>query len=320
MNICNQIERFALEREKFRHAKRRLDKGERKAFWPSEALIQIPGPLKIGKCHRALWYSFKNEPVTNPMDGVGWRTVKAGLAFESLLIENLKEMNVWDTKMNDIKKFFNKDLNISGEVDMFVKFEKKSIGIECKTIYGYWARKEVFMNRMPRVEHLMQTALYAFHFWPIPFKIIYGCRDTQEITEFNVELDKDKNSVLVDGEEYKRFPLRISMIKNKFQEFQDHLNQDKMPPRTFSVLGMTKDELEVMKSMGELSKVDIKSLDSGKKIVKIPWQCSYCGMLNKCRSDALQEVGIKGRSNLLIVDEEKRKQNEQKEQTEKKNK
>jgi len=219
MNLCSNIEKFALEREKFRQAKRRKDKGKRSAFWPSEASVQIPGPVKLGKCHRALWYSFNNEVVTNPMDGRGWRTVKAGLAFEAMLIENIKEMNYWDAKYNDIKKFYNKDLNISGEVDIFIKPEKETIGIEVKTIYGYWATKEVFTMRTPKVEHLMQTALYCFHFYPIPFKIVYGCRDTQNITEFDVTLDKDKDLVLVDGSAYKKFPLTISSIKKRFDIF-----------------------------------------------------------------------------------------------------
>jgi hypothetical protein len=314
MNICKEIERFALEREKFRQQKRREDKGVRSAFWPSEACVTIPGPISIGKCHRALWYSFKNEPVTNFMDGKGWRTVKAGVAFEDLMIETIKEMNMWDAKMNDIKKFYDEDLNISGEVDIFIKVDKKTIGIECKTIYGYWARKEVFTYRTPKTEHLMQTALYAYHFYPIPFKIIYGCRDTQEITEFSVELDSDKDLVKVDGEVFKKFPLTISAIRNKFSEFQSYLDKDEAPPRTYSVLGMTNEELKILKALGELNKTEQDALKNKKKIVKIPWQCSYCDYKDKCRIDAIKENGGKGRPDLLIIDEEKKQQNEQKEQ------
>jgi len=315
MNICKQIEGFALEREKFRQAKRRQDKGIRSAFWPSEASVQTPGPMHFGKCHRALWYSFKNEPTTNYMDGRGWRTVKAGIAFEDLMIDNIKDMNMWDAKMNDIKKFYNKDLNISGEVDIFIKADKQSIGIECKTIYGYWARKEVFTYRTPKIEHLMQTALYAYHFFPIPFKILYGCRDSQEITEFDVVLDKDKDMVRVDGEIYKKFPLTISAIKKRFEDFQSYLDKDEIVPRTYSVLGMTVPELKILKAMGELNRVESKALKDGKKIVKVPWQCTYCDYKDKCGRDARLEIGIKGRADLIIIDEEKTKQNEQKEQT-----
>ena len=313
MNVCNKIEKFALEREKFRQAKRKLDKGTRSAFWPSEASIQIPGPMKIGKCHRALWYSFKNEPTSNIMDGRGWRTVKAGLAFEALLIETIRDMNIWDAKMNDSKKFFNKELNISGEVDAFIKPEKDTIGIECKTIYGYWARKEVFAQRTPKIEHLMQTALYCYNFYPIPFKIIYGCRDTQEMTEFNVELDKDKDMVLVDGQCYKRFPVTISALKKRFMDFQSYLDKDEMPPTDYSVLGMTHDELDILNQLGELNRTEAKAFKDGKTLLKIPWQCTYCDFKDKCRLDARIEAG-KGRQDLLLIDEEKRKQNENNEQ------
>jgi len=318
MNICKTIEKFALDREKFRQAKRREDKGTRTAFWPSEASVKVPGPIYIGKCHRALWYSFKNKEVTNPMDGRGWRTVKAGIGFEALLIENMKEMNIWDTKMNDIRKFYNKDLNISGEVDIFVKDDGVSLGIECKTIYGYWARKEVFTMRIPKVEHLMQTALYAYHFYPIPFKIVYGCRDTQEITEFDVVLDKDKDMVRVDGEAYKKFPLTISAIRSRFEEFQKHLDKDEEVPRTYSVLGMTNSELRILDAMGELNKTDAASLKAGRKLTKIPWQCSYCDYADLCRAEAKKEIGDTGRSDLLIIDKNKKQQHEQKEEHKKK--
>jgi len=311
MNICKEIEKFALTREKFRQAKRRLDKGKRTAFWPSECSVQLPGPVKIGKCHRALWYSFKNEPTTNYMDGRGWRTVKAGLAFEALMIENIKEMNMWDAKMNDIRKFFNKELNISGEVDIFVKVDNKTIGVECKTIYGYWATKEVFTMRNPKIEHLMQTALYCYNFHPIPFKIIYGCRDSQEITEFDITLAEDKNRILVDGKEYKKFPLAISDIKRRFDKFQKHIDEDDIVPRDYSPLGMTDAEISILNGLGELNRTEAKAFKDGKKIVKLPWQCSYCDYGDMCRIEARKEIGgVKGRPDLVIVDEDKKNKNE----------
>lgn len=305
--LCTQLEKFALDREKHKQITRRLEKGKRSAFWPSEASIQLPGPILIGKCHRALWWDFKGQPISNPMDGRGWRTVKAGIAFESLLIENLKEMNVWNVKMNDSKKFFNKELNISGDVDAFITWDNQSVGLEVKTIYGWYARKEVFIGRTPKTEHLLQTALYTYHF-NLPFKLIYCTRDTQELTEFDITL-QDKNLVMIDGDVFKS-NITIDGIKNRFEKFQKALDEDKIPARDYSVLGMTKEELEIQKALGELNKTDSDALAKNKKIVKIPWQCSYCPYFHFCRDQARKESGHKGRDELLFVDEDKKLKNQ----------
>jgi len=303
-----EIEKFALDREKFKQIARRLEKGKRVAFWPSEASIRLPGPILVGKCHRALWWDFKGQPISNLMDGRGWRTISAGIAFENLLVENLKQMNLWNTKMNDIKKFYNKDLNISGEADAFINWEGQSVGLEIKTMYGWFARKQIFMQRIPKLEHLLQTGLYIYHFG-IPFKLIYNCRDTQEITEFDISL-KDKNLIVVDNDLFKIQSVSISGIKERFEKFQEALNKDEMPPRDYSVLGMTKEELEIQKALGKLSKNDTLALKEGRKILKIPWQCSYCSYFHFCRDQARQEAGQKGRDELSFIDENKRLKNQ----------
>jgi len=81
---------------------------------------------------------------------------------------------------------------------------------------------------------------------------------------------------------------------------------------------MTHEELEVQKGLGELNRAETKSFNEGKKILKIPWMCSYCDYGDTCRREAREEVGDKGRSDLVIIDKEKSKQNEKREKTNKK--
>lgn len=282
--IIPQLESFALQLAKIKEQERRTIKGKRTAFWPSEASIEDPVTKKIyGKCHRSLFWSFKNEPESNPLDGRGLRTVESGRYFEEMMVDVLKNMGYWDAVRNETeKKFYNEDLNISGEVDGILIVNGQSFGIEFKTIYGYWARKEVFVQKKPKIEHLLQTALYLYHFYPMPFKILYGTRDSQELKEFDLEL-KDRNVLYVDGRYSSPIPITIDAIRNRFERFQGFLDKNELPPPDYSVLGLTNEELQRELDAGNLKKIEATNFLKGRKIIKIPWECSFCRYYYKCQ-------------------------------------
>jgi len=282
--IIPQVESFALQLAKIKEQERRETKGKRTAFWPSEASIRDPITKRIyGKCHRALYWSFQNEPESNPLDGRALRILEAGRSFEEMMVETLKNMGYWDAIRNEQeKKFYNEDLNISGEVDGILIVNGVSMGIEFKTIYGYWAHKEVFVQKKPKIEHLLQVALYLYHFYPMPFKLLYGTRDSQELKEFDVELT-DRNVLIVDGRFSSPIPITIEAIKERFDEFQTYLDKKKLPPPDYSVLGLTNEELQRELDAGNLKKNEATKFLKGRKVIKIPWECSFCRYYYKCQ-------------------------------------
>lgn len=297
-NLCREIDKFLIQREIEKGETRIKEKGPRKAFWPSEASIQIPGGKVYGKCLRSLWWSWNNVPPTNPMDGRGCRTVMAGISFEDQLNQVFKEMGLWDFEMESKKKFYNEDMNLSGEVDAFVKLEDKKYGLEIKTIYGWFASRQVFEGGTPKVEHLLQVLLYLKHF-QIPFKLVYGTRDSQQIKDFDITL-KDDNLLLVNGQSYKPFPITVSAVLSRFEIFKESLKTDQIPPHDYSVLGLTLEELELERTRGDLRKKECDLLDKGRRVTKIPWQCQFCRYYYKCLKEAQTENKPKPDLNLKL--------------------
>jgi hypothetical protein len=289
MKITKLVEEFAMEREDHKRLERLKAKGQRIAFWASEASIRRFG-FVYGKCLRALYWDFKGQSPTNPMDARALRTVTCGIEFENRMNNDIKEMGLWDFKMNAKKKFFNEELNVSAEVDAFVLLEEQSVGLEYKTIYGYYSKKEIFTKRKPKVEALMQVLIYLYHF-KVPFKLIYGTRDSQEVTEFDVTLD-NLGYLKIDNEDPWIGLLSITDIKNRFDEFKKFQEENTIPPRDYPVLGFSVDDLEAMSKLKLLTKTDTELLKAGKKIKKIPWQCTYCRFYFKCKNEAKRESGI----------------------------
>lgn len=288
MKITPKIEKWLLDREIRKQELRIKERGERKAFWASEASMREPGGKLFGKCLRAIWWEWHGEPYSNPMDGRGVRTVQAGIAFENEMNDVFKEMGWWDSVVAERKKFYNEDMNVSGEVDAFIRVEDQTYGVEYKTLYGYFANRDVFKKGNPKIDHLLQTAIYIRHF-DLPFKLLYGARDTQEIKEFDITL-KDKNLLMVNGRTFKKFPITIDAILARFEEFKKHLDLNTIPPRDYPVLGLTLTELETARKLGELSRTESDLLDKGRRVTKIPWQCSFCRYYYKCLKIAQEEI------------------------------
>lgn len=291
------IEDFEIEREDMKRLERIKQKGKRIAFWPSEASMRRFG-FVYGKCLRALWWNFMGQTPTNPMDARALRTVTCGKEFEERMRTDLKQMGLWDAEMNKQKKFFDEELNVSGEIDDFVILDGQSTGIEYKTIYGYYSKKEIFTKRKPKIEALMQVLIYINHF-KIPFKLIYGTRDSQEVTEFNITMD-DKGLLKVDGKDPWIGPMGINDVKSRFEEFKEFLETKQIPPRDFPVLGFTVDDLEAMSKLKLLSKTDTEALKAGRTIKKIPWQCTYCNFYFKCKKECQKELGIEDEEDLMV--------------------
>jgi hypothetical protein len=134
------------------------------SVWPSEAsadrIDKTEGPI-VGSCHRKSFGRMVGWPITNQVDPVGaWRFV-TGRSIEdhlTLLAQNSKPQIY---AANGIRHFV-KDIYLPFELDLVVvdPETKKGWIVECKTIYGYMANKQIMVEGKPKLENLMQASLY----------------------------------------------------------------------------------------------------------------------------------------------------------------
>jgi len=195
----------------------------------------------IGKCMRAVYYSKKKVPRSNPIGESNKMKFLMGVGLEDYIQEMWSGAGVLlgsNIKLRqNISKDPAKEIMLSGEVDALLRYSEfeigadgikrlvidptQAIGIEVKTSYGHWKQKQLGGNEVydvgfPQLEHLMQTALYLhtrhvledYYNVKIPFFVItYLLRDSGFKKSFRVELSDGYEGRIVvktmDGEEIK---------------------------------------------------------------------------------------------------------------------
>lgn len=134
------------------------------SVWPSEAsalrIDKTEGNI-VGRCHRASFGRMVGWSITNQVDPVGaWRWV-TGRLIEGYLTDIAKATDPKIFVANGVKHLV-KDLQMALELDLVVIDPKTKKGwiTECKTYYGYMAKKEIETEGRPKLENLMQASLY----------------------------------------------------------------------------------------------------------------------------------------------------------------
>lgn len=134
------------------------------SVWPSEASadrIDKTQGLIVGTCHRKSFGRMVGWPITNQVDPVGaWRFV-TGRSIEThltFLAANTKPEIFCASGV----RHYVKDIYLPFELDLVVRDPKSKRGwiVECKTIYGYMATSDIIKGGKPKLENLMQIALY----------------------------------------------------------------------------------------------------------------------------------------------------------------
>lgn len=134
------------------------------AVWPSEASadrIDKTESKIVGACHRKSFGRMVGWPVTNKIDPVAaWRFV-TGRSVEDHLTTLAKATQPAIYVANGIRHFV-PDIYLPFEIDLVVKQPESNRGwiVECKTIYGYMANKQIMSEGKPKLENIMQLALY----------------------------------------------------------------------------------------------------------------------------------------------------------------
>lgn len=278
------------------------------AHWPTDASVEIEDLLghksAIGKCIRYLWYKWKGIGESNPAGAKAQRIFAMGNAIEASEIELHKKIGIW---YDNNVKFFDKELNLSGEIDEIVyehfsernKENPELIIVEFKSTHGYFTEKQIFGDRRtrgsPKVEHVMQIGLYLYCHKNIPYgKIIYIFRDKALRKEFDIKLKYDKENkrhqILVDGKrtiyvDTPFLPETINMdiedILERFLKVKEVIGKEKPPKRDFSIQ-YSQNELKFLYEKGRMSKVNKKIFESGGLPKMGDWQCGYCSYKDIC--------------------------------------
>ena len=242
----------------------------RRSFYPSEASIisRTDGRI-IGRCHRAIWYDWTGVKPSNPTDARGWWTFQVGNLIESAYIENAKQLGIW---AGDHIKFYNQELNIAGEADLFIFREplhkdlpKTIAGVEIKSAYGYGFQRSI--KEQPKIENLLQVALYLNHFENIDeWLLVYHSRDTMENVEYKITINKDDvGKYLVIDE---TMPVRVFYIKDihdRFRTLGGYLMKGELPPRDYTYGYSINQTLERLEK-GIITKSKYNAIKAGKAI------------------------------------------------------
>ena len=128
-------------------------------LWVTELSTETKFGDVDGGCLRAVWYKLQGIPKSNPMSARSWRIVTLGKAAEKFEQEIDKLMGIY---VAGNFKFYDNDLNVSGEVDEVAKIDGEYWLIEYKTYYGTFARRQIKVA--PKRAHLLQVLPYLKYF------------------------------------------------------------------------------------------------------------------------------------------------------------
>jgi CRISPR/Cas system-associated exonuclease Cas4 (RecB family) len=264
-------------------------------FYPSSssvAFIDKNGiPRVEGSCLRQVYYQMTGTPGAIKPDAYSEWIFATGKGVEEILVEQWKQMGIWVA--NNIK-FFDKERNISGELDVVLSEpDGTPFIVEVKSFAGYQATKEIIGNKHqpghPKTSQLLQTLIYLDLGKRLNLvqyaKMIYYARDSGERREFNITLTEDGelHRPTIDGEIDWRFT--VEDIYLRFLQLQDYLDKKELPPRDYeSIWDPQKVELE--RSLGSVSqsKYDAWKKSPSKNPIGC-WQCRYCNFSQICNKE-----------------------------------
>lgn len=283
-----------------------------------------------GKCHRALFYDFQRNVITNPMDASSIRVMDIGSACEDCEREYYKKVGLYHSSHI---RMFNKEFQISGEIDCFIfEYEdvvdtlgkptgiikiiepRRLIGVEVKSFYGYYAEKEILIAGIPKWNHVLQALVYLDHYKPnIPYwLLIYisrgGAIDTPlgrtNSRQFKLQLSKLTGEIFIDGLIVKEF--NIKDVQARFKKAQFLIDNGQLPERDY-VYNYPKELVDLRVSNGEISKKEHSDWKNGYKYIS-DWQCLYCPYLYDCwkdvHGDKVRGAGENKKNNAELKEEE----------------
>ncbi len=281
-------------------SKPRLGDARAPSLWPSDASAVLTDALGHtyveGACRRHTFlrytkdkYIFDNQtndtykPLveevyalqTEPEKYMRWIWT-AGNLFEEFIIEQAKQSGVYVASQVQIVI---PGWNIVGKLDLIVSNPTTGnlIAQEVKSVYGYFAEKEIIGTSAmrsrkilgtPKSSNLMQAAIYNWHLKPrMPqledTRLLYGDRGTGKDAEFSVQTYQGSDGLThISYQGVSPFvsaavesPITIDNIMTQYQYVLDHHAKGILPPRDFD-LTYNESQIDHLYQLEELSKSD----------------------------------------------------------------
>jgi len=296
-------------------------------FRPSEASAieqTKAGPIVRGGCARKTWLRLKGvKPTNSGILGHQMQRMNVGKEVENSVIEDCKKSGLYVAN-NVVFRVEMDGVPIAGEIDAVLRTAPCSgekYCMECKSVYGYYAQKEIFGKFLkmgkepgkPKDSHLMQLALYLNHYSRLPkddpgylaFGALFICdRGDGHFGVFDVWLEPD-TMILGEGEEittHRIFyssevlgvlrtacPWTVEDILSRYRGVQDLLSGDAPPPKDF-LREYNAEQIEQRHEIGMISDSAYKKWKSshgprGKGKEKLgDWNCQrlYCPYSDFC--------------------------------------
>jgi len=301
-------------------------------LYPSEASAVIKNKWGeeevIGTCQRKAWLRFKtmeqqnkdltsqrivlqindDDLITMPTETKEARTewiFEEGRRIEKTILDVAVRAGVC---VEGHRKFLipiGSKLFLSGELDGIFKIQDQLIGVEIKSVSGYIAERDIFgtaaqrkngTKGAPKWQHLLQTAVYAWHYRKIipSFKILYFMRGSSIRTEFYVEAVENESTgdfdILVDG---RSVGLTIGNIVKRYEELGAKLESNTLPDREFDIL-YDDEKMNLLSKRNLLNKTNKiawdkyweRVQDSSSRQIKRPedgdFECNFCPYKKLC--------------------------------------
>lgn len=226
---------------------------------------------------------------------------KMGNAVEDLIRQQTKEAGIW---VDNSVKFYNKEYNISGEIDLLIaEPPDATISVfEIKSFYGYYAGKDLFGNKstkaMPKMSHMLQLLVYLWHFKnQFPYgRLAYFARDNIRRKTFKIAI-QDQGDLMyptIDGEVFKLFT--VNDILARFKELQSYVDKQEVPPKDYELQYPEKKIFDLRpKKCGGKGKISQSKYDAYQKGKLKPWEyvgdwnCRMCPFRLCCYPDMVDE-------------------------------
>lgn len=270
-----------------------LSKKKRYAYYPSEAsIVSRTDSRTIGKCLRATWYDWTGLSPTNPVDARGLWTFAMGNAVEDTYIEQIKRLGIY---VGEQIEFYDIPHNVSGRTDVMIMNREldKVEGVEIKSAYG--RAFDYAISKYPKIENLLQIALYADYFkreFDIDiWHLIYKCRDTQQECEYMIGLDKDEigTFLTVDSVPLKMF--YVGDIHIRYKKLEEHVVRNQEPLKDYTYAYSLEQSIARCEA-GEITKSRLSKVKKG-DITDSDWQCLYCNHLDRCWAEKRANMKLK---------------------------
>jgi len=219
-----------------------------KYHYATEAFIRVDKDTIIGKCPRKTIYGINDNIPKDDLDASTFLKFACGNVMEDVIMDFIRSSEYF--KKNDLG-FLSRNVKDLHEWGVSIEADALTLnmGLELKT---HNDRQTTFLKEAPKPDHVMQSAIYSSH-WKKPWLIMYTNTNTFKAYQKNLmgcpfiihRVDVKGNDIFVNGQPYaialdektanpRTIQLKMSMIKEGFNELTQHKQERTLPDKTKS--------------------------------------------------------------------------------------